>query len=348
MKRYYSLWIMVVLCICLLTSIAWSVPPTDKPNNAPANNTTKYGYAMFRDAGTDQILSDDRRQYIDCKIRGEAGEDMVKINVNNKDGSLNWAEFYPGKMYAHYPDFPPSTRTVKFSNFNVAGSEVVPEYNEGEHEAVHEILGWYKDSNGIMQERNINNPGCLHVPILINMKNRVSSFQFDDAIQFAIEPDVEKPGDDVQAVTISKVDAFYDGDPLLDSSSYFCTAEPTEAEPVPYIIYQIVFGTTVGGAINGVDGFDIDPIDWDRKNKPITWRITPKSEVDMVLCVASPNWNGNWSTWTGKWIPLATYTGGLSFELVISLVPLEEYPNGNAAPAKYSSISTTWGDIKER
>jgi len=292
---------------------------------------------MFVDNGNYQILSDEKGQYIDCK---KGGEDLVQININS-DGSLNWAEFYPGRMYYHYPKYPPSTRTVIF-NFGVADPGIISGYGGMPHEAIHEILRWYRDSSGNLQERNTKSPGFLnygglHVPIMINTKNRTSSFPFDDVIQFAIEPDVANPGSHEQAVTIPKVDAFYGGDPgPLDTSSYFCTAGSTGSEPAPYIIYQIVSDATNG------DWFDVGVIARDRRGKPITWSIKPKSGVyNIKLCVGTPNFGGSWSTWGGEWIYLTEYTGGLSFELILSLNPI-----ASGAPARYSSSSTTWGEIK--
>jgi hypothetical protein len=315
----------LVFCVIVLSLCLVSLALAGKPVSV----TTKYGYVMFRDAGTDKITSDDGRQYVDCHISG--GEDRVKIGILNSNNSLYWVNFYPGRMYQDYPTFHPSTRSVKF-NFNVAGSSVVLGYNGGANEAVQEILRWYKDANGAYQDRTdatgFINDRSLHAPIIVNGKNNptFSPLPYDDFIQFAIEPNpnVINPGTDVKAVTLPKVNNFYDGDST--NLSYWYTADELG---VQYIIYHIVFDNT------GSQGFTITPVAWDKKGKPVTWTIT--SSAAMKLCVATPSWNGSWVT-------LTTYDS-LPFAFAVSLVPLTGYPVSKA-PAKYSTASTMWGEIK--
>jgi hypothetical protein len=318
--------IILFFCIMALSlgviSIALSAPPT---------NTTKYGYAKFGDATNDVIKSDDKGQYADCHISG--GEDRVEINYINSTGALNWVKFYPGRIHVHYPQYPPSTRRVKF-NFDVAGGatpgEVIQGWQGGTHEAVREILRWYNTGINPYPERNIDNHGylndsSLHVPITVNGDNN-SEFAihpFDDMIQFAIEPNVNNPDTDIKAVTLPKVRSFYSNDP--DTDYWYTQAE----EGAQYIIYHIAFDNP------NSEGFITNIAQKDRKGKAIAWSVKPDPTVPMKLCVATPWWDKGWEN-------LTTYGAGtIPFEIIFSLVPFTSAP-----PLINDTVSTTWCEIK--
>ncbi|MBM3238339.1 hypothetical protein FJZ31_18765 [Candidatus Poribacteria bacterium] len=313
--KFFGLRIALAACIlALLLAVEAGFVSTalaGKPPNPPTS--TKYGYVMFRDATGDVIRSDGRGQYIDCQ---KGGEDVVWINVRNNDGSLNWVEFYPGKMYYHHPSFPPSTRRIKFL-FNVSAISTGQTGN-----AVRDILRWYKGEDGAYNERSTN-PGylednSLHAPIFVN--GTKLGFDSDGFVQFVVEPDVSSPGTDAKAITQAKVDDYYSGD---DNVTYWSTIN----EPVRYIIYTLDYS-----------GFTVTPVQWDRKKKPVTWTI--EATGNPVLYVKLTDFNG------GKVFLVDSYTVNLPFAFAVSLNPLTTYPRVSGAPRKDSTLSTTWGEIK--
>jgi len=286
-----------------------------KPPNPPTS--TKYGYVMFRDATGDVIQSDGRGQYIDC-LNG--GEDVVWVNVRNNDGSLNWVEFYPGKMTYHYPLYSPSPRRVNF-HFNVSN---IPADQGRTGKAVRDILRWYKDTDGSYKERSAN-PGYLddnsvHAPIMVH-----EAEQDGDVVQFVVDPGYL--GNDLRAITQTTVDGYYSG--AEDDVDYHDTSVYGEAGQIFYFLNY------------GVGGFNVTPVQWDRKKKPITWTISPTDTSNPKLYVKLTDFNG------GKVFLVDSYTVNLPFAFAVSLNPLTTYPGVRGAPRKDSTLSTTWGEIKD-
>jgi hypothetical protein len=324
MKRTRFFGIRIALAVCILAlllaveagfvSIAWAGKPPSPPTS------TKYGYAMFRDGPNDVIKSDRKGQYKDCH---NGGEDYILINVRRDDGFLNWVEFYPGKMTYHYPTFPPSTRRVNF-HFNVsnipAGQTPPPEIKL----AVLDILRWYKDTDGSYKERSTNpatNPGYIddnsvHAPIMVHEYD----VQGGDVVQFVVDPGYL--GDDLRAITQTTVDGYYGG--TEDNVDYHDTSVYGEAGQIFYFLNY------------GVGGFDVTPVQWDRKKKPITWEISPTSTSNPKLYVKLHDFYGD------KVTLVEQYLDGVPFKLTVSLNPLI-----SGAPRKDNTLSTTWGEIKD-
>ena len=220
--------IMFALALCalfLVSEVAWAKkPPKPEP---PTPNTIKYGYAIFRDGSEDVIKSDGGGPYVDCH---NGGQDVVWIN-QNANGSLDWVEFFPGKLYYHNQPFPPSTRRVEFC-FDVSNTTS----GQTPPLAVRDILRWYKVSDSYV-ERSTTSPGYLddgsvHAPIMVHIAG-----QEGDVVQFVVDPlrDVDKPGTDPEAITQGKVDGYYSGDENVDYLDTQQLPEPEE-EPAPYII----------------------------------------------------------------------------------------------------------------
>jgi len=320
-------------------SAAWAKPP--KPPNPPTPNTTKYGYAMFRDGVGDAIKSDEQGPYGDCE---KGGEDVVWINVQNDDGSLNWVEFFPGKLYYHNQPFPPSTRRVEFC-FNV--SDIPPEQTPPSGEtAVRGILRWYQvtdpeDGSVSYVERSTDHHGYLdgnsvHAPIMVHI-----SGQDGDVVQFVVDPlklenvpttpPFPDPPDDPKAITQTTVDDYYPDDRNVDYLDTWQLPDP-EWEPAPYIIYFLNYGD---------GGFTVTPVQWVRK-KPVTW---------IISATRNPRLYVKFKSWSGRKIGLVNhYNEDLSFEFAVSLNPLIDYPTDgiSGAPRKDSTLSATWGDIKAK
>jgi hypothetical protein len=153
-----------------------------------------------------------------------------------------------------------SSRRVKF-NFNVSG--IVGSQPTGN--AVRDILRWYKDGNGTLQERSSNpvtNPGfidddSLHAPICVY---RTGHSQF----QFGIDPTPNSTpsGSNLKAVTQVRVDSFYNNDTNV---IYWCTRTEPDREPAPYVIYNVDYGDK--------EGFDVQPVQWGTDGKPVTWIV---------------------------------------------------------------------------
>jgi len=307
----------IISAVCVIASLL--IVETGFVSIASASNPSsvdKYGYAMFKDGDSDWIWSDEKGQYIDYRNNGE---DKVLINVNTGNGSLNYIQFYPGKMYQY--NSIPSTRSVQF-RFNVSGISGQPTGI-----AVRDILRWYKDG-GNYTERSINgwvDDKSLHTPILAS-----SSKFYLNIIQFVVEPNVDNPGTDPKAITLEKVRDYYNQPEL----NYWYTTD----EPAKYIIYTIDYGISE----KGKNGFIITPIQWDSKKKPTTWIIksNPTRTTPVKLSVKTPDFYG-------QTVVLAQYTN-VPFELAVSLNPLSSYPvyGSSLAPGKNRNASTTWGEIK--
>jgi len=313
MKKACLSCIVVILGICLLSSVAWSA--------SKGTLVTKPGYIMFNDQ---YAISGDVNGYKDCSL---GGTDMVEIRVWSSDGSFGGMELYIGVMYKKFykcstGQFSPSR--LKF-NFNVSGITGGPTGN-----AVHDILRWYKDTNGDPQERCESNPGYisegLHVPLAVNV--RWIPGMGDDQVQFAIDPDPTHPGTDARSVTQSSVDNYYTDD---DNITYFCTRTEPNYELAPYIVYIIDYGDS---------GFNVQPVasSKDKKPVPVTWIVKANGPASLFVIK---------DDYPGEKVPLIS-DFSLPFEFAVSLVPLTVYPPTAAkgAPAKYSTISTTWGEIK--
>jgi len=82
----------------------------------------------------------------------------------------------------------------------------------------------------------------------------------------------------------------------------------------------------------------VTPVQWDRKKKPVTWTI--EATGNPVLYVKLTDFNG------GKVFLVDSYTVNLPFAFAVSLNPLTTYPRVSGAPRKDSTLSTTWGEIK--
>jgi hypothetical protein len=327
MKKINFLGIVFAIALCALfivSEVVWAKkPPKPEPPSPPTS--IKYGYAMFRDGVGDVIQSDNGDPYVDCH---NGGEDVVWISQNG-NGSLNWVEFYPGKLYYHYLEDSPSNRSVKFC-FNV--SAITAQTPPSGETAVLEILRWYKDTGGYV-ERSTDHPGYLddgsiHAPIMVHIAG-----QDGDVVQFVVDTlgDVNSPGTDPKAITQEKVDEYYPDDKSVDYLDTQDLPEPEE-EPAKYIIYFLNYG---------VGGFTVTEVDWVRK-KPVTWIISATG--NPKLYVKLENWYGN------KIYLVEEYPENLPFEFAVSLNPLDTYPTGgiSGAPGKDSTLSATWGENKAK
>jgi len=76
------------------------------------------------------------------------------------------------------------------------------------------------------------------------------------------------------------------------------------------------------------------------RKKAVPWVIKPEPEATTVLYA-------NIGGFFGEEIVLAEYDEVVSFELALSLNPLDTYPiSAPGAPSKTRNISTTWGEMK--
>ena len=323
MKKMNFLGIVFAIALCALfivSEVVWAKkPPKPEPPSPPAS--IKYGYAMFRDDDGDAIQSDNGKPYGDCL---KDGEDVVWIK-QNANGSLDWVEFYPGKLYYHHPNFPPSTRRVEFC-FNV--SAITAQTPPSGVTAVHRILRWYKDTDGSYKERSDNlgylDDNSVHAPIMVHIAG-----QDGDVVQFAVDTlgDVSYPGTDPKAITQEKVDEYYPDDRNVDYLDTWQLPDP-EWEPAPYIIYFLNYG---------VGGFTVTEVDR-VQDKPVTWTVSATGNPRLYV---------KFKSWYGRKIELVDqYPENLPFEFTVSLNPLST--GGSSAPGKNSTLSATWGEIKAK
>jgi hypothetical protein len=318
----------LLFCVVILSSWAISVAVAGKPadKGKPSFTYSRYsGYVMLRDGNQDLIRSDNLGEYADC---GNGGTDLVEVGVWD-DGTFKYVYFYPGVMEKPFYECDPgtfSTRRVKF-HFNVSGIPISQEPPAGDPagNAVQQILRWYRDA-GVYKERSVDGfitDNSLHAPICVYRTGH-------SKIQFVIDPapTAETPGSDPEAVTQESVDDYYAT--TEDNVTYWCTSD----EPAPYVIYHIEYDKR---------GFEVEPVDWDADGKPVTWIARTKAKKGKSpaqLYVIKDNADG-------AKVYLTDYPN-LPFEFAVSLFPFNGYPGGNLAPARHSSISTTWGDIKEQ
>jgi hypothetical protein len=311
MKKAYFSCVVVILGICLLNSVAWSA--------SKGTLVTKPGYIMFNDQ---YAISGDGKVYKDCSLDGT---DMVEIRVWSSDGSFGGMELYIGVMYKKFykcstGQFSPSR--LKF-NFNVSGITGGPTGN-----AVRDILRWYKDANGVPQERCESKPGYifegLHVPLSVNV--RWIPGAGDDQVQFGIDPDPTNPGTDARSVTQDSVNNYYTDD---DNTTYFCTRTEPNYELAPYVVYIIDYGDS---------GFNAQPVAWSEGKKPVpvTWIVEASGPASLFVIK---------DDYTGGKVDLTHYPS-LPFEFAVSLKPITSYPVTAQAPPKVNTISTTWSEIK--
>jgi len=307
MKKMNFPGIVFALALCALfmvSEVAWA--------GKPRKYHSEYGWATFTDSGT-MIKSDGKGTYIDCTL---GGEDFVKVDLYDDDGSIRSIDIICGRMEYYHPTYPVSSRRLMLC-FDVQGNKI-PENYVG-NEAVYDILKEWQYPQGTYQYRSANpgylNDGSVHAEIYLDPSSSL--------IVFVVDPG--SSGTDPKAITDKTVNEFYSRD--AEGLDYRDTSEYGESGGL--IFYRIPYD----------GGFNVVKDPGSR-----TWTIKPNPGTAWLYVMKRIKYYISPKVWRYKVVDvyLATYGTLPSFEVTVSL------PSSNPSPGKHNTLSSAWGEIKAK